>query len=91
MEIQLKKGQMLVALGCVCGLVTAAGAAESGGALELGEVVVTATRAGVSLSDAPAAVTVVTAKDIEIKNVSRLGDVLDQVPGLYLQNGVFGQ
>lgn len=55
------------------------------------EVVVTATRTSAALSDAPAAVTVVNAKDIEEKNVSRLGDVLDQVPGLYLRGGALGQ
>ncbi|MBI4937226.1 MAG: TonB-dependent receptor [Nitrosomonadales bacterium] len=55
------------------------------------EVVVTATRTSATLSDTPAAVTVVNAKDIEEKNVSRLGDVLDQVPGLYLRGGALGQ
>jgi len=53
-------------------------------------MVVTATRSAQSLADAPAAVTVVDEKTIESKNVSRLGDALDQVPSLYLQNGAFG-
>lgn len=91
MKNQLNKGRILFALGCISGLVTVADAAESSDVVELGEVVVTATRTNVSLSDAPAAVTVVNAKNIETKNASRLGDVLDQVPSLYLQNGVFGQ
>lgn len=34
-------------------------------------------------------VTVVNAKNMETKNVSRLGDVLDRVPCLYLQRGMF--
>ncbi|HSM98247.1 MAG TPA: TonB-dependent receptor, partial [Gallionella sp.] len=54
-------------------------------------MVITPTRTKSSLSDAPAAVTVVTAKDIKEKNVSRLGDVLDQVPSLYLRDGALGQ
>lgn len=78
-------------LGCIFGLANAAGAAESGEEIELGEVVVTATRTSATLSDAPAAVTVVNAKDIEAKNASRLGDVLDQVPSLYLRGGALGQ
>jgi len=90
MKIPLRKGQVLFALCFIC-LATAAGVAESNDVVELGEVVVTATRTNVSLSAAPAAVTVVNAKNIETKNASRLGDALDQVPSLYLQNGVFGQ
>ena len=91
MKIQLNKVRVLLALGCIYGLVTAADAVESGEVVELSEVVVTATRTNASLSDVPAAVTVVNEKNIETKNASRLGDVLDQVPSLYLQNGVFGQ
>ncbi len=91
MKTQLNKARLLFALGCIYGLVTAAGAAESGESVELGEVVVTATRTSASLSDAPAAVTVVNARSIETKNASRLGDVLDQVPSLYLRGGALGQ
>ena len=91
MKIQSNKGRLLLVLGCICGLIDAAGAAESGEAVELDEVVVTATRTRATLSDAPAAVTVVNAKSIETKNVSRLGDVLDQVPSLYLRGGALGQ
>ncbi len=66
-------------------------ARESGGLFELDEVVVTATKAHVALSDAPAAVTVVHAQDITDRNASRLGDALDSVPGLYLRDGALGQ
>ncbi|MBI3222135.1 MAG: TonB-dependent receptor [Nitrosomonadales bacterium] len=76
---------------CLCGLVRPVCAADSGDAVALDEVVVTATRTRIELADAPAAVTVVHARDIDNKNVSRLGDVLDRVPGLYLQNGALGQ
>lgn len=82
---------MLFALGCITGQVAVAGAAENDDVVELGEVVVTATRTNSSLSDAPAAVTVVNTKNIEAKNASRLGDVLDQVPSLYLRGGALGQ
>ncbi|MBI2286820.1 MAG: TonB-dependent receptor [Nitrosomonadales bacterium] len=91
MKTRLNKGRLLLALGCIFGLTNAAGAAESGEEVELGEVVVTATRTSATLSAAPAAVTVVNAQDIETKNASRLGDVLDQVPSLYLRGGALGQ
>ena len=91
MKDELNKKRKLLMLGCLCGLVNAAYAAESGDVVELGEVVVTATRTSATLSDAPAAVTVVNTKNIETKNASRLGDVLDQVPSLYLRGGALGQ
>jgi len=91
MKIQLNKGLILLALLCIYGHVTAADIAESDEVVELGEVVVTATRMKASLSDVPAAVTVVNSKSIETKNASRLGDVLDQVPSLYLRGGALGQ
>ena len=76
---------------CIFGLVHAACAAEDSDTEELVLVITTPTRTNVSISDAPAAVTVVTAKDIKAKHVSRLGDVLDQVPSLYLRDGALGQ
>ena len=91
MEIQLNKRRMFLTLGCIFGLVNAAGAAESDETVELDEGVVTATRTHASLPDAPVAVTVVSVKDIESKNAARLGDVLDQVPSLYLRGGALGQ
>ncbi|MDP1742453.1 TonB-dependent receptor [Polaromonas sp.] len=91
MRIQSNNGLLLLALGCICSLVNTAGAAENGEVVELDEVVVTATRTSATLSDAPAAVTVVNAKSIETKNASRLGDVLDQVPSLYMRGGALGQ
>lgn len=66
-------------------------AAEGSIQSSLDEVVVTATRTGVTASDAPAAVTVIKANDIQNKNASRLGDALDQVPSLYLRGGAIGQ
>lgn len=65
-------------------------AADESDVIELDDVVVTATRTKVSLADAPAAVTVVTDKQIESKNVSRLGDGLTNVPSLFLRAGSLG-
>lgn len=82
--------QLLLLSACMADPISAAEPTEGDGAVELDVVVVTATRSAQSLADAPAAVTVVDEKKIENKNVSRLGDALDQVPSLYLQNGAFG-
>ncbi len=91
MKTPLNNGRALLALCCIYGLVTAADAAESSNVVELGEVVVTSTRTNASLFDAPAAVTVINANSMETKNASRLGDVLDRVPSLYLRGGALGQ
>jgi len=82
--------RMIFALCCLCGLVDFACAAEDSdkGTMEI--EVLTPTRTNISITEAPAAVTVVTAKDIKAKNVSRLGDVLNQVPSLYLRDGALG-
>lgn len=83
-------GKFLMIYACVAAPVRAAEINEGSDPTELEVMVVTATRSAQSLADAPAAVTVVDEKKIESKNVSRLGDALDQVPSLYLQNGAFG-
>ena len=83
-------GQFLALSVCLSGPVFAAEPSEGDEATELDVVVVTATRSAKSLEDVPAAVTVVDEKKIESKAVSRLGDAIDQVPSLYLQNGAFG-
>ncbi|MFZ2163822.1 MAG: TonB-dependent receptor [Sideroxyarcus sp.] len=57
---------------------------------KLKEVVVTATKTAMDKDVAPANVSVISSKDIEVHNVSRLGDALKQVPSLYLQNGALG-
>jgi len=76
---------------CTFALVHTACAADGSDIEALEIVVLTPTRTNISLSVSPAAVTVVTAKDIKSKNVSRLGDVLNQVPSLYLRGGALGQ
>jgi iron complex outermembrane receptor protein len=91
MSTSLHSGRVFFALCGIFGLVSAACADEASDAKPLEIEITTPTRTKISLSDAPAAVTVVTAKDIKAKNVSRLGDVLDQVPSLYLRDGALGQ
>lgn len=86
--IRMKK---LLVLPIILSVPIAACAAEGDGTPSLDEVVVTATRSNTSQSAAPAAVTVVQEKDIRAKNVSRLGDALDQVPSLFLRGGALGQ
>ncbi len=90
MKTRLRRGTIVLALGWICGLANAANISQNDEAIELDEVVVTATRADATLADAPAAVTVVNANSIAEKNVSRLGDALDQVPSLYLRDGALG-
>ena len=91
MSTLLHDRRVIFALCCVFGLIHAACAAEDSDTEELVLVITTPTRTKISISDAPAAVTVVTAKDIKTKNASRLGDALDQVPSLYLRDGALGQ
>lgn len=55
------------------------------------DVVVTATRTATETANLPAPVTVVSSATIAARNVTRLGDALTQVPGLYLQSPSFGQ
>jgi iron complex outermembrane receptor protein len=57
----------------------------------LEEMVVSATKTETLLSNAPAAVSVVTEKDMESKNISRLGDALTRVPSLFLGFNATGQ
>lgn len=71
----------------------AAGAAEAQPAEDvarLAPVVVTATRSPVDLAQAPAAVTLVTRDEIDLRAVHRLGDALAGVPGLQLRGSAFG-
>ena len=91
MNINLRTDCFVFFLCCTFGLAQAAYAAENSDFEPMELVIVTPTKTSISVSDAPAAVTVVTAKDIKEKNASRLGDVLDQVPSLYLRGGALGQ
>lgn len=55
------------------------------------EVVVTATRTATETSTLPAAVSVVSSRVIESRNVNRISDALTQVPGLFLGAPANGQ
>lgn len=83
-------GTSLLMTALVAGPVHAADTGDNAGPVEMEVLVVTATRSAQSLADVPAAVTVVDEQAIEARPVSRLGDALNQVPSLYLQNGAFG-
>ena len=48
-------------------------------------IVVTATRTPQSLSDVPAAVSVVTSKDIESRNIQRVDQAINALPGCSIQ------
>jgi len=64
--------------------------AESGRAAALESVVVTATRSPSSASGVPASVTVVGERDIEERNVTRFGDAVVEVPGVYVRGAAMG-
>ena len=60
--------------------------------VEIGQVVVTATRTEEAISSMPSSVTVITADDIEKKQAATVYEVLRQVTGLdVVQNGGMGQ
>jgi iron complex outermembrane receptor protein len=81
--------QFGILVGTLVVVVPSALAAEKD--VELRNTVVTATKTEMELSDAPAAVTVVTSKDISERNVSRVTDALATVPGLFLGAPMNGQ
>jgi iron complex outermembrane receptor protein len=58
--------------------------------VKLRNIVVSATKRELDVSDAPASVTVVTVSDMDKKNVTRLGDALNEVPSLYMRGGSIG-
>jgi len=49
-------------------------------------VVVTATREGIAVTEAPASVTIIDEEQIEQRRAARIGDVLGEVPGLYVRS-----
>ncbi len=53
--------------------------------ITLEEVVVTATRTEKKISEAPASVSVITSRDIEMKNVHRVDEALKDLPGVYVK------
>ena len=61
------------------------GMGEEKGAM-LDEVVVTATKTGKGVSEAPASVSVVTSKNLEAKNVQRVDEALTDQAGIYVKS-----
>ena len=74
----------LFALGATGGAAAQTSAGSS--VEEVDRIVVTATRASIALSEAPASVTIVTAEQIEQRRSARIGDVLSEIPGLYMRS-----
>jgi iron complex outermembrane receptor protein len=69
--------------GVCAGMSGALFAADAGSTDKLGEVVVTATKTAKDTMDAPATVSVVTAKDIENANIHSVDEALTLLPGVY--------
>lgn len=65
--------------------------AQQANPAQLESVVITATRSPVAVSDAPASVTLLRREDIDKRNVSRITDALQAVPGLSTGRGENGQ
>lgn len=81
----LVKGWLWVAVLWACGLGSASGqmlGLTPEEAVELGPVVVTATKTEVPIKQVAASVTVITRQEIESRQVSQVSDLLRDVPGL---------
>ncbi|WP_045158250.1 TonB-dependent receptor plug domain-containing protein [Stutzerimonas stutzeri] len=76
------------ALAMACIMVSGAGAAAE--TTELNAMVVTATRSSVSLADAPAAMTVITAEQIRARGATNLLEALRGTPGITLNGRQVG-
>lgn len=76
------------ALAMACIVVSGAGAAAE--TTELNPMVVTATRSSVSLADAPAAMTVITAEQIRARGATNLLEALRGTPGITLNGRQVG-
>lgn len=74
--------QHLIA-GICAGMAGGAMAAEGGNTQKMGEVTVTATKSAKDTSEAPATVSVVTAKEIENMNIHSTDQALTLLPGVY--------
>lgn len=79
------RGLLLTALLCSSVALTASAAeTEQLHEYNLDELVITATRTMKQLQEVPASVSVVTAKDIKVKNISALPEALQMLPGVYM-------
>lgn len=86
MKKTVSRGMLMTAL--ICGCVVWGGnevsAQEKLSEFTLDEYVVTATRTMKQLQEVPASVSVVTAKDIEERNVTSVKEALQYLPGVYV-------
>jgi len=79
-------------LASFCAALLVNGGAMAASTYQLDPVVVTANRVEQKAFDAPANISVVTAKEIQDRHYSDLGDVLKDIPGVNVQNyGVSGE
>ena len=69
---------------------TTAADSVSSNRTKLDDIVVTATRTPISVSEAPANVYVATADEFAAHNAYRLADVIADIPGLYFRGSPFG-
>jgi vitamin B12 transporter len=82
----------LLAAPFICRAQDAASSALPKPEIETEEIVVSATRLPTPEDESPASVTVITARDMEIKQIRRVADALREVPGLSIvQTGTPGQ
>jgi vitamin B12 transporter len=82
----------LLAASLICRAQDATSSALSKPEAESEEIVVSATRLPIPEDESPASVTVITARDMEIKQIRRVADALREVPGLSIvQTGTPGQ
>ena len=86
MKKEISKSVLMTALitGLCIGGVQSAFAADDLNTFALDEYVVTATRTLKQLQEVPASVSVVTAKDIEERNVNSVQEALQNLPGVYM-------
>src|SRR5712671_393129 len=82
----------LLAAPLICRAQDAASSALSNPEAETEEIVVSATRIPTPEDESPASVSVITARDLEIKQTRRVADALREVPGVSVaQTGAPGQ
>ena len=88
----LMAAAFLLAAPFICRAQDAASSALPKPEAETEEIVVSATRIPTPEDESPASVTVITARDMEIKQIRRVADALREVPGLSIvQTGTPGQ
>jgi len=91
-RLWLTAAAFLLAAPFICRAQDAASSALPTSETEAEEIVVSATRIPMPEDESPASITVIRAKDFEIKQTRRVADALRQVPGLSItQTGTPGQ